>query len=288
MLRWGGGFLLVVLVIAVWLVSNSRASTPREAPEAQRILEVQGEMPFQIMIPAYLPNTFLREQVGIDINQQGPGGEPLAQLSYRTKRGVTLHIKEWVPIDPAKEILAGSRPVETRWGRAWFLRQGEGLMAIWVDIGPTRASIFTANQQELSKEELLAIAESMGPASNSQVFSFLLEPPEIRQVEPPPPLEIPVDADGVQRVDLIVTPGGYSPLRFSVQKGVPVALTFRQLGRVGCGNELNLPNGSGDTLSLRLETASDSQTVNFTPNETGDYEFFCPHLMYRGIMTVRE
>ncbi|MCG7754904.1 hypothetical protein, partial [Flavihumibacter cheonanensis] len=95
--------------------------------------------------------------------------------------------------------------------------------------------------------------------SNRQVFNFILEPPEVRQVEPPPPLEIPVNAEGIQEVDLIVTPGGYSPLRFSVQKGVPVRLTFRQLGRVGCGNELNFPYGEGLAAALKLEDPNDKK-----------------------------
>jgi plastocyanin domain-containing protein len=107
-------------------------------------------------------------------------------------------------------------------------------------------------------------------------------------VEPPPPLEIPINADGVQAVDLIVTPGGYSPLRFSVQKGVPVKVTFRQLGRVGCGNELNLNYGPGLSLGFKLDGPSDAAVGEFTPEQAGEFQFFCAHLMYKGLMTVRE
>jgi hypothetical protein len=224
----------------------------------------------------------------IDANQSGPGGEPMVQLTYRTGKGQTLFIREWVPVNPDKEILASSRPIETKWGKGWFLRQGEGLIAIWIDVGPLRASIYTANQELLSQEQLLAVAEEMGPASNRQVFSFIVHPPQIQEVEPPPPVEATIGADGVQEVDLVVTPGGYSPLRFSVKRGVPVRLTFRQLGRVGCGNELNFPASPDNRVALKLETPQDTEVLEFTPPAAGEYEFFCAHLMYKGIMTVRE
>jgi hypothetical protein len=290
--RWiaiGGGVIVVLLIASgAWLVSQGRASEPTEAPEAQLVLDVQANMPFQILIPAFLPKEFEREKLQIDVRQTGPGGEPMAQLTYPASKGQPLFIRQWVPVNPEKEILAASRPVQTKWGQGWLLKQGEGLIAIWIDIGPLRASIYTSDQQVIDKEHLLAIAETMGPASNRQVFDFVVDPPEVRAVEPPPPFEAPVNADGVQEIDLVVTPGGYSPLRFSVQKGVPVKLTFRQLGRVGCGNELNLPYGQNLQAGLKLDDPADKEVLEFTPQDVGDFTFFCAHVMYKGIMTVRE
>jgi hypothetical protein len=283
-----GVTLVIALALGGWLIVRGQASEPEEAPEAQKVLDLQADMPFQILIPAFLPKEFDRAAAEIDVGMTGPGGEPMAQLTYRTKKGETLFIREWVPVNPDKEILAGSRPIETKWGQGWFLRQGEGLIAIWVDIGPLRASIYTTDQDVMPREELLAVAETMGPASNRQVFDFIVDPPEVRAVEPPPPLEIPVNEEGVQEVDLIVTPGGYSPLRFSVQKDVPVKLTFRQLGRVGCGNELNLNYGPNLSVGLRLDDPSDSVVAEFTPQQAGEFQFFCAHVMYKGLMTVRE
>jgi hypothetical protein len=269
------------------LVLRSNASQPTEAPEAQRILDVQASMPFQVLIPAFLPKEFDRSGVKIDVNQSGPGGEPMVQLTYRTRNGAALFIRQWVPVNPASEILASSRPVVTKWGQGWFLKQGEGLIAMWIDVGPLRASIYTATQEVLSQEELLVVADTMGPASNRQVFDFVLDPPKIRQVAPPPPVEIPINAEGVQHVDLIVTPGGYSPLRFAVKKDVPVRLTFRQLGQVGCGNELNFPTNADNRVSLTLKSPTDKQVLEFTPTQAGEFQFFCSHSMYRGLMTVR-
>jgi hypothetical protein len=289
--RWfilGGISVAFALVLSGWLIARAQSSEPAEAPEAQKILDVQAGMPFQILIPAYLPKAFKRADMEINVQQTGPGGEPMVQLTYRTSKGQTLYIREWVPVNPDREILAASRPVMTKWGQGWFLKQGEGLIAIWIDVGPLRASIYTIDQDVLPKEHLLAVADTMGPASNRQVFDFVVNPPDLQQVEPPPPIEVPINEEGVQAVDLIVTPGGYSPLRFSVQKGVPVRLTFRQLGRVGCGNELNFPVAPGNYAALKLADAADKQVLEFTPPEAGEFTFFCAHTMYRGIVTVRE
>jgi len=193
-----------------------------------------------------------------------------------------------VPADPSLEIMATSRPIQTKWGQGWFLNQAGDLLVIWVDVGPLRIAILSTNMELLPQEKLLAVAENLGPASNRQVFSFIVNPPNIRQAEPPPPVEIETNAEGVQEVVLVVTPGGYSPLRFAVKKGVPVRLIFRMLGQVGCGNELNFPVGRGGLASLTLSSPDDKQVLDFTPPETGNFEFFCGHLMYRGVMTVRD
>ena len=277
-----------LLVMGSWWVLRGRADESREAPEAQKVLELQADMPFQILIPAYLPKQFNREKVDIKIDKYGPGGEKMVELTYRTRKGQPLFIREWVPVSPDLEIMATSRPIQTKWGQGWLLNQAGDLLVLWIDIGPLRTAIMSTNMDLLPAEQLLALAETMGPASNRQVFSFVVDPPEIRQVAPPPPIEIPTSAEGIQEVDLIVTPGGYSPLRFAVKKGVPVRLTFRSLGEVGCGNELNFPNGTGGMSSLTLNSPTDKQLLEFTPQQLGSFEFFCGHLMYRGVITVHE
>lgn len=286
--RWlpVAGVLVGLLVIGVWQV-GSRAAEPqsREAPEAQRILAVQAHMPFQILIPAYLPPQFDRANVEIDVSQTGPGGEPMVHLAYRSSKG-TMFFREWVPINPDKEILSGSRPIETQWGNGWLLKQGETLAAIWADVGPMRISAYSPDQKAVTVEQLLQMVNTLGPASNSQVFSFSVDLPAVRQVEPPPPYEVPIK-DGVQEFTLIVTPGGYDPLRFSVQQGLPVRMTFRALGQVGCGKELVLPTDSRNTLSVYLKSDTEVRTVEFTPTEAGTFLFNCSHQMYRGVMTVR-
>jgi hypothetical protein len=283
-----GGALIVSLVgIGLWQ-TNANASTPHEAPEAEKVLAVQANMPFQIMIPGYLPAEFDRAGVDIQVDQSGPGDEPMTQLTYHTPQGATLFVREWVPGNPDKEILANSRPIQTKWGKGWLLAQSETLVALWVDVGPTRVSVYTPNADMLPREKILAIAETLGPSSNQQVFTFVVNQPTIKDAPPAPPVEIPINADRVQELTLVVTPGGYSPLRFAVKKGVPVKLTFRQLGQVGCGNELIFPADPQNPSSLRLASEQDKQVLEFTPLQVGEFQFFCSHRMYRGVMTVRE
>jgi hypothetical protein len=210
------------------------------------------------------------------------------QLAYRTKKGATVTLQEWVPVNPDQEILNASRPIQTKWGRGWNLNQGDQLAAIWADVGPTRVSVYTADVATVSNERLLAIAETLGPASNKVVFSFDAAPKQIQEMAAPAAYMVPTNAAGVQELTLVVTPGGYSPLRFSVKAGVPVKLTFRQLGEVGCGNELTFPANPTNPSSLQLAKPTDEQTIEFTPTQVGTFEFHCAHQMYRGLLTVRE
>jgi hypothetical protein len=279
--------IISLIAIGVWQASVD-ASAPREAPEADKVLSVQASMPFQIMIPAYLPGEFDRAKVDLKVDQSGPGGEPMVQLAYRTAQGATLFVREWVPGNPSMEILGNSRPIETKWGKGWLLAQSETLIALWVDVGPTRVSVYTPDIGVLSREKVLAIADSLGPATNQQVFTFVVDQPTIKDMPPPPPVEIPVNDQGVQEVTLVITPGGYSPLRFAVKKGIPVRLIFRQLGQVGCGNELIFPADPQNPSSLSLASEQDKQVLEFTPQQAGEFQFFCSHRMYRGVMTVRQ
>lgn len=282
----GGVILLVGLLALGGWWARSRAQAPRDAPEASLVYSVQANMPFQILIPAYLPPEFEREKMEINVDQSGPGGEPMVQLAYRTTQGAVLFVREWVPVNPDMEILSASRPVETKWGKGWLLTQGDSLAALWVDIGPLRASVYSSNVDILPRERILEIAETLGPPSSQQVFTFEVATPVIKEMAPPPPVEIPINDQGVQEFTLVVTPGGYDPLRFSVKAGVPVRMTFRQLGQVGCGNELIFPDNPQSPSSLSLATESDSQVLEFTPQQVGDFQFFCAHRMYRGVMTV--
>jgi len=287
-LVFSAALLIVVAALAAW--SSACGDSPAvatEAPEAKTVLAVQKKMPFQIMIPAFLPKDFDRAGMKLKIDQAGPGGEPMVELVYSTEEGKTVTVQEWVPVNPDLESLAASRPIETKWGRGWFLKQGEDLVAVWTDVGPTRVSVFTTSLDVLPAGKVLAVAETLGPASNKQVFSFDAKPRRIKEMAPPEPFKVPVKK-GVQKLTLVVTPGGYSPLRFSVKQGVPVKLTFRQLGQVGCGNELIFPADPVNPSSLRLATPSDQAVLEYTPEVLGTFEFHCSHLMYKGLVTVRE
>jgi hypothetical protein len=104
----------------------------------------------------------------------------------------------------------------------------------------------------------------------------------------PPAEQVPVNAEGVQEVMLVVSRSGYTPLHFAVKAGIPVRLTFRQLGYVPGGNELFVRWGQGKETYLILSSPTDKKVLDFTPQEPGEYRFSCPHDWYEGVMTVQE
>ena len=104
-----------------------------------------------------------------------------------------------------------------------------------------------------------------------------------------PPAEIvPVSADGTQEVVLVISRSGYTPAHFAVKPGVPVRVVFRQLGYVPGGNILLIRWGSQQEKYLTLDSLTDTETLEFTPEEPGDFKFNCPHYWYEGVMTVQE
>src|SRR5512141_3165367 len=79
-----GIFILLALLIAGVVFIKIGSSGPRAAPEAEQVLQAQADMPFQVLIPAYLPKTFHREKIQIVTDQPGPNGEKMIQLIYST------------------------------------------------------------------------------------------------------------------------------------------------------------------------------------------------------------
>jgi hypothetical protein len=236
-----------------------------------------------------LPNGFDRAGVQVTVDGAGPGGESAASLIYHGKGDSTIFLNQWVPGNPEMETLNGSRIIETKWGKSWLLTEGtDGLVALWVDVGPLRVSLHTPSQQMMSRQQLVLAAETLGLASNLQVNSFVSELPQIKDMAPPPPFEVKNSEKGSQELNLTITPGWYNPIRFAVKKGIPVKINFRAMGEVGCGNTLIFPVGDGNFASLTLSKEKPLQTLELTPGIAGDWAFRCTNNCHRGIMTVRE
>ena len=151
-----------------------------------------------------------------------------------------------------------------------------------------RVSASTASLDLVSREQLVKIAETMGLASNLQVYQFYNNPEPIKGVEPPPPFIVPINSQGVQELNLTITPGGYSPMRFQVKKGIPVKINFRALGEVGCGNGLIYPADPKNSLNLILESVTDLKVLEYVPQVAGEFQFQCTTNCYRGVVTVTE
>ena len=111
---------------------------------------------------------------------------------------------------------------------------------------------------------------------------------EITRQALPPAEVVPVNTDGIQEVVLVISRSGYTPAHFAVKAGVPVRIVFRQLGYVPGGNILLVRWGSQQEKYLTLDSLTDTEMLEFTPQEPGDFIFNCPHYWYEGVMTVQE
>lgn len=275
-----GAFLLLCLLVfgTVWWKNKNAQS--RVAPEAEQVLTVQTGLPFQALIPAYLPAHFDREKVEIQLDQTGPGGEPMLQLSYPTPKGNTLVLQEWLP--KADETEGDALLCHCACASTGQCNPAE----VGIEVGRLRVAVKLSATNLLTYEQLRFVLDTLGPAANQQVFSRMAEVPVTFNL--PPAVEIPVNAQGIQEVTLVVTPENYTPQHFAVKKDMPVRLIFRQLGQVGCGNELLFQWGKDKNARLLLASPADKKILEFTPEQAGDFRFNCPHLIYRGVMTVEE
>jgi hypothetical protein len=274
-----GIFVIICLVAGIGWMKNL-ASQPKEAPEANRVLEAQMELPFQVLVPAYLPKVFIREQMQVNTDKVGPNGEPMVELVYPTRHGDTLIFYEWLPVDQT----TGTQIPYCRC--ACMSRTQCNFTEMGLSIGSLRVLAKVSSLHIVSGEEARTIIDTLGPAMNRQIFSSLKDVSVTYSVSPA--VDVPINSAGIQELTLVVTPNGYSPEHFAVKKDVPVRLIFRQVGQVGCGDQLLIQYGKEENATLTLNSASDSQVLEFTPKEAGDFRFNCPHFIYRGVMTVTE
>jgi hypothetical protein len=277
-----GPFLVVPVLLAVAFLVNNTLSKPRQAPEAERVLEAQAAMPFQVLLPAYMPSAFNRARAEILTDQPGPNGEKMIRLVYATRRGDSLTLSEWLPgTEGGKAVSSLARCVCLCQANQQCSMIGMELM-----VDSVRVKIELSSPNLIAHDQMQFMLQTLGPAANRQVYSSIEQAPLSLSV--PAAVEIPVGPGDVQEVTLVVSPEGYAPIHFAVKKDVPVRLIFRQLGQVGCGNELIIQLASRKTAKLILASETDQKVLEFTPAETGDFPFSCPHLIYRGLMTVTE
>jgi hypothetical protein len=250
----------------------------RPAPEAARVLSAQAELPFQVLIPAYLPVKFDRNQAHVIVDKTGPGGEAMIELSYPDRQGGTLVLREWLA-----EEQAAARQIWETWC-CCGAQAACNMLEASLQLGRLRVTAQLSSAGLLSWDQKRSVLQTLRPATNGQTYTSLDKVPVTGTL--PPAVKVPINADGVQALTLVVTPEGYLPPHFAVRRGVPVRLVFRQLGDVGCGDELIFTWGKGQSADLKLDSAGDAQELSFTPNQTGDFQFHCPHYLYQGVMTV--
>lgn len=98
----------------------------------------------------------------------------------------------------------------------------------------------------------------------------------------PSSIEATVTPEGIQEAAIVVEKG-YQPKRVIVEAGKPVQLHFDRKNLSECYDQLLIPAFAMETDL----TPNQITTVEFTPEQPGEYEFMCGMKMNRGVIEVR-
>lgn len=90
--------------------------------------------------------------------------------------------------------------------------------------------------------------------------------------------------DGVQVADIQLLAAGYNPNYIKVKKGIPVKLNLTQVGNYSCTSAFVIPSLN---ISRRLPRGG-TDSVEFTPTQTGKINWTCSMGMYYGTIEVVE
>ncbi|MDX2239858.1 MAG: cupredoxin domain-containing protein [Leptolyngbyaceae cyanobacterium bins.302] len=93
--------------------------------------------------------------------------------------------------------------------------------------------------------------------------------------------EATLTPSGVQEATVTVAKG-YQPKRVIVEAGHPVRLKFNRQNPSSCYNQLLIPD-----FAIAVDLDPETTTVEFTPEQPGEYEFMCGMKMNRGVIEVR-
>lgn len=89
--------------------------------------------------------------------------------------------------------------------------------------------------------------------------------------------------NGIQEVGVVVE-GSYSPNHIVAKKGIPLRITFDRRETADCSEFVSFPD-----LKVNKKLEPMAKTVlEFTPEETGEFEFVCNMGMYHGKLIVEE
>ncbi len=86
--------------------------------------------------------------------------------------------------------------------------------------------------------------------------------------------------NGVQEVNVQLTPYGYNSDEIHVKQGIPVKFMFTAQSP-SCGSILIMRD-----FNVRLQSTGTTAVAEFTPTIKGTFPFSCPMNMYRGKLIV--
>lgn len=89
--------------------------------------------------------------------------------------------------------------------------------------------------------------------------------------------------NGVQEITLTVEGSSYSPNPIRVKKGIPVRLVADMSKIPGCSRSVVISE-----FGIRKVLSASDNTIEFTPDKSGTFDFSCSMGMYRGKIVVEE
>ena len=89
--------------------------------------------------------------------------------------------------------------------------------------------------------------------------------------------------NGYQIIKMEVNRYGWTPEKFILKKGVPVKWVIEGKEITGCNNAIQVPK-----LGLKFDIKKGTQTIEFTPKETGTISWSCWMGMIPGVFVVKD
>ncbi len=86
-----------------------------------------------------------------------------------------------------------------------------------------------------------------------------------------------------QEINLLATFSGYQPEVIKVKAGVPVKINFAADNTAGCSRAIQFPDFGVRAIA---QPGGAPQALEFTPQQAGEYAFYCSMRMFRGKLVV--
>ncbi|NWQ41624.1 cupredoxin domain-containing protein [Bacillus sp. EB106-08-02-XG196] len=98
----------------------------------------------------------------------------------------------------------------------------------------------------------------------------------------PKQTELDITKETNPKIEMMVTPTGYTPNVIKVKKGVPVELNITNPGDNSCFSTFMMPDFDLNNVNLKAGTTK----LTFTPDKEGEYTFNCGMNMFKGTVIV--
>ncbi len=90
--------------------------------------------------------------------------------------------------------------------------------------------------------------------------------------------------EGAQQVTIDIGPRGYTASATTLKSGIPVRVTLRSNGTLGCARAFTIP----DYGISKVVPVTGEEVVEFTPQKSGQLTYTCSMGMYSGVFTVED